>query len=142
LLNDAEAAYAFQAQFPHVLPIWGIQRERELDEFLVFMSSPPRMTKEIAERIEKDRREIGGSFCRSCGYCMPCPAGIKIPNCNRMSLLLRRMPPEQWLTEEWQAEMNKIEDCLECRQCVSKCPYELDIPNTLKKNLEDYRTFL
>ena len=34
--------------------------------------------------------------------------------------------------------MEKTKDCTECRQCVSKCPYELDIPELLKENYEDY----
>ena len=46
------------------------------------------------------------------------------------------------LTPESQAKMKKIEDCTECRQCVSKCPYELDIPELLKKNYEDYKKVL
>ena len=142
LLNDAEAAYAFQAQFPHVLPIWGIQRERELDEFLVFMSSPPRMTKEIAERIEKDRREIGGSFCRSCGYCMPCPVGIQIHNCARMSWNLRRMPSQNWLNDEWRTEMERTRQCLHCGQCIRRCPYHLNVPEVLDENYRDYQAIL
>ena len=100
------------------------------------------MDEEMKAFIEKERAELTGDFCRSCGYCMPCPVGIQIFQCNRMSLLLRRMPKDVWLTEKWQEEMNKIDDCIGCRQCVEKCPYGLDIPNTLKKNLEDYRTFL
>ncbi|MBO5762585.1 MAG: aldo/keto reductase [Lentisphaeria bacterium] len=142
LINDAEAAYAFQAQFPHVLPIWGIQRERELDEFLVFMSSPPRMTKEIAERIEKDRREIGGSFCRSCGYCMPCPVGIQIHNCARMSWNLRRMPSKNWLNDEWRTEMERTRQCLHCGQCIQRCPYHLNVPEVLDENYRDYQAIL
>ena len=34
LINNSRAAYAYLAQFDNVLPIWGVQRERELDEFL------------------------------------------------------------------------------------------------------------
>lgn len=142
LINRAEAAYAYLAQFDGVLPIWGIQYDEQLDEFLSFQDNPPKMDDEIRKFIEAEREELAGDFCRSCGYCMPCPVGIQIFQCNRMSLLLRRMPTEVWLTDQWQDEMNKIEDCIECRQCVEKCPYDLDIPNTLKKNLEDYRTFL
>lgn len=141
LIARSDAAYAYLAQFDNALPIWGIQHEHELDEFLAFNDVPPKMNEEISAFIENEREELAGEFCRSCGYCMPCPVGIKIFNCNRMSLLLRRMPKDVWLSEEWQAEMAKIDDCLECRQCVEKCPYGLDIPNTLKKNLEDYRTF-
>ena len=83
-----------------------------------------------------------GDFCRGCGYCMPCPAGIEINNCARMSLMLRRAPSEAWLTEEWQAKMKKIEDCLHCGQCMNKCPYGLNTPDLLAKNYEDYKTFI
>ena len=141
LITRADAAYAYLAQYDNVLPIWGIQHEHELDEFLAFEEEPPVMNEEIKAFIEKEREELTGNFCRSCGYCMPCPKDIQILNCNRMSLLLRRMPTEVWLSEKWQKEMAKIEDCIECRQCVSRCPYGLDIPNTLKENLEDYKSF-
>jgi predicted aldo/keto reductase-like oxidoreductase len=59
-----------------------------------------------------------------------------------MSLLLRRAPSAGFLTEYWQGEMKKIENCLECGQCASKCPYGLDTPALLKRNYEDYKTFL
>lgn len=73
---------------------------------------------------------------------MPCTVGIQINQCNRMSLMLRRAPSDGWLSEYWQAEMNKIEDCVRCGACLSKCPYELQIPDLLQKNLEDYREVL
>ncbi|MBQ4160680.1 MAG: 4Fe-4S dicluster domain-containing protein, partial [Clostridia bacterium] len=38
--------------------------------------------------------------------------------------------------------MKKIEDCTGCGQCKARCPYGLDIPNLLKRNYEDYKTFL
>jgi len=141
LITNSAAAYAYLAQFP-VAPIWGIQRESELDEFLAYNDDPPALTDELKTFIEKEREELVGDFCRGCGYCMPCPAGIQINNCARMSLLLRRSPAAGWLTEENQAKMMKIEDCIECGQCKSKCPYGLDTPNLLKKNLRDYKTFL
>ncbi len=144
LITRSDAAYAFLNQYPGALPIWGIQREAELDEFLSYQEEgkEPGMTGEIRALIEHDRKELAGDFCRGCGYCMPCPAGIKINNCARMSLLLRRSPSGNWLSETWQAEMEKIEDCLHCNSCKKKCPYGLDTPALLRKNLEDYRTFL
>ena len=141
LITRSDVAYAFLAQYP-VAPIWGVQRERELDEFLSYNENPPAMTEEIKQFIEKERRELAGDFCRGCGYCMPCPVGIEINNCARMSLLLRRSPTAGHLTPETQAKMKKIEDCLNCGKCKSKCPYGLDTPALLKKNYEDYKTFL
>lgn len=142
LITNSKAAYAYLAQYEKVLPIWGIQRESELLEFLSYIDNPPVMTEEIADLIEKDRGELLGEFCRGCGYCMPCPVGIEINNCARMSLLLRRSPSELQLTPEVQEKMAKIEECLNCGKCKSKCPYHLDTPALLRKNLEDYKEVL
>lgn len=142
MITNSAAAYAHAGQFENVLPIWGVQRERELDEFLSYIDNPPAMTKELSQMIEKDRKELAGDFCRGCGYCMPCPAGIEINTCARMSLLLRRSPSAGWLTEQGQERMLQIEKCLHCNQCSSKCPYGLDTPALLQKNLEDYKNVL
>ena len=142
LITNAAAAYAFQAQFPETLPLWGVQREEELDQFLAFVKNPPVMDETLSSVIEKDRRELLGEFCRGCGYCMPCAAGIEINNCARMSLLLRRSPAAPYLTPEWQAKMKKIEDCQHCGSCKKKCPYGLDTPELLKRNYEDYKEIL
>ena len=142
LITRSDAAYAYLAQYENTLPIWGVQREKELDEFLSYNDNPPVMTDELAAFIEKEHESLAGDFCRGCGYCMPCPAGIEINQCARMSLMLRRAPSAAWLTPEWQAKMELIENCKHCGQCVKKCPYTLNTPELLRKNLEDYRTFL
>ena len=142
LITNSAAAYAFAAQYPSVLPIWGIQREQELDEFLSYIHNPPSMDKEIQALIEKDRQLLSGSFCRGCGYCMPCPVGIEINNCARMSLLLRRSPSASHLSDEGQKKMMKIKECLHCGQCAGKCPYGLDTPELLARNLKDFEEVL
>ena len=141
LITHSDVAYAYLAQFP-VAPIWGIQRESELDEFLSYNDNPPTLTSERLAYIEQERRDLAGDFCRGCGYCMPCPVGIEINTCARMSLLLRRSPTAGHLSEKGQAMMKKIENCLHCGQCSAKCPYGLDTPALLQKNYEDYKTFL
>jgi predicted aldo/keto reductase-like oxidoreductase len=142
LITNSSVAYAYLAQFEHIAPIWGIQRESELDEFLLYNDNPPFLTENMKEQIENDRKMLSGDFCRGCGYCMPCPVDIEINSCARMSLLLRRAPKAPYLSEEWQNKMDKINDCLHCNKCKAKCPYGLDTPELLKKNYEDYKTFL
>lgn len=142
LITNSAAAYAFAATMDNVLPIWGMQREQELDEFLGYQDNPPALTAHLQAVIDKDRNELTGSFCRGCGYCLPCPAGIDIPNAARMSLMLRRAPTEKYLTAERQANMKRIPDCQHCNHCKNNCPYGLDTPALLKKNYEDYLTFL
>ena len=142
LITRSDAAYAYLAQYENTLPIWGVQRESELDEFIAYNDNPPAMTAELSAYIEEERVSLAGDFCRGCGYCMPCPAGIEINQCARMSLLLRRSPAAGWLTPACQAKMEKIEECLHCGQCMQHCPYSLNTPELLRKNLEDYRTFI
>ncbi len=142
LIRNGLAAAAFMAQQPTVVPIWGVQHQWELEQFLSCVRETPAMTQEYRDIIEKDRRELSGDFCRGCGYCMPCPVGIEINTCARISLLLRRSPAEGWLTPENQAMMAKVEDCLHCGQCKSKCPYGLDTPRLLEENYRKYKTYL
>lgn len=143
LITNSKVAYAYQAQYDNVLPIWGVQKETELDEFISYIDNPPVLDEEIKAVIENDKKELAGNFCRGCGYCMPtCPAHIEINNCARMSLLLRRSPSELQLTKEVQAKMKKIEDCIHCGACSAHCPYGLDTPKLLEDNYKDYKEVL
>lgn len=142
LITNSAAAYAYLAQYENVLPIWGVQRERELDEFLSYIDNPPVLNEELSAVVAGDREELLGDFCRGCGYCMPCPAGIEINTCARMSLLIRRSPSAAQLTPGAQEMMKKIENCLHCGRCKAKCPYGLDTPGLLEKNYQDYREIL
>ncbi|MCQ2431481.1 MAG: aldo/keto reductase [Clostridia bacterium] len=142
LIVHSAAAMAFMTQFDNVVPIWGIQRENELNEWLSYMDNTPVYDDAFRAFIEKERKELMGEFCRGCGYCMPCPQGIMINQCARMSLMLRRAPSAGWLSEKMQAEMQKTTQCTGCGACKKKCPYSLDTPALLKKNYEDYQKVL
>jgi predicted aldo/keto reductase-like oxidoreductase len=142
LLTNIRAAFAFLWQHDNVVPIWGIQRERELDAFLELDADPPALDDAMRAEIEKERETLSGNYCRGCGYCLPCPAEIPINMASRMSFLLRRAPTEKFLTPEWQEKMERIENCTDCGHCREHCPYELDPPAMLREQLADYRTFL
>lgn len=142
LITNSAAAYAYLNQFDNVLPIWGVQRESELDEFLFYDMNPPALNEEMQAVIAKDKKELGSSFCRGCGYCLPCPQNIDIPTCARMSLMIRRAPVSIYLNEEWQGKMKLVEDCIHCDNCKSHCPYGLDTPSLLAENWADYKTFI
>ena len=141
LIKNSKASYAYINQFDNVLPIWGIQKLSELNEFLSYDDSTI-LDDELKQAIENDKTELGDNFCRGCGYCMPCPEEINISLCGRMSLWIRRFPTEPNMDERTQEIMKKTLDCVECYQCVDNCPYELDIPQLLKENYEDYMNVL
>ncbi|MCR4797465.1 MAG: aldo/keto reductase [Lachnospiraceae bacterium] len=141
MLNRSDACMSFMCEYD-VLPIWGIQSDAELDEWLAFFENEPLMTDEIRAFIEKDRIELAGDFCRGCGYCEPCTVGIVIHQCARMFRMIRRAPSADWLSDYWKTEMKRIDDCVDCGLCMSRCPYELNTPELLRKNLKDYNDIL
>lgn len=141
MLTNTRACHAFMNSHDNVVPIWGIQKLEELQQWLDAAEEDPVLDEELSAFIRQERQELAGSFCRSCGYCMPCSVGIEIFNCARMNMLLRRSPWKQYFTPEWQEKMAKIDDCIGCGLCASRCPYQLDTPNLLKYMLKDYREF-
>lgn len=141
LLANARAVHAFMREQDGVVPIYGVQTMEELEQWLALAEEDPAMDEELQAIVDADRAQLGGQFCRSCGYCMPCPQGIEIRNCARMDMLIRRSPWKPYFTPEWQAKMEKIETCLNCGRCKSRCPYHLDTPKVLKYMLKDYREF-
>jgi aryl-alcohol dehydrogenase-like predicted oxidoreductase len=141
LITNAASTFAFLRQFDNVVPIWGIQRKSELDEFIELEEKPPILDEAMWVIINKDRSELAGDFCRGCGYCMPCPVGIEIPTSARITLLLGRAPYQGFLEDEFKEKMQLINNCIECGNCKKHCPYKLDTPNLLKRELKNYNEF-
>jgi aryl-alcohol dehydrogenase-like predicted oxidoreductase len=138
LISNAKAAFAFLRQYENVIPIWGIQERHELDEFLMYENKPPVLDSVLQKVIEADKKELSGSFCRCCGYCLPCAVGIPINNAARITYLLKRSIKDYWLSPEWQKNMNLIDDCINCGHCSHNCPYGLNVPALLKSQKEEY----
>ncbi|MDD4796911.1 MAG: aldo/keto reductase [Eubacteriales bacterium] len=141
LITNAATSFAFLRQFENVVPIWGIQQRWELDNILQLEACPPALDDDMWAQIHRDRQDLMGSFCRGCGYCLPCPVDIPINMAARMSLLLRRSPYRTYMSDDWAEKMQRIDSCLHCGHCSDHCPYHLDTPALLQTMLADYREF-
>ncbi|MDR2051539.1 MAG: aldo/keto reductase [Deltaproteobacteria bacterium] len=142
LINDIPAAVAFIHKHENVVPIWGIQKMEELEEFLALASSPPLWDRSMEKRAEERRRELGASFCRGCGYCLPCPTEIDIPLVARILILLKRAPASFTLNPAARAKLKTALECIGCGACKSRCPYGLDTPELVRINAEGYAAYL
>ena len=138
ILSNAKAAFAFLRQYENIVPIWGIQKMEELDEFLTYEANPPALDDDLQKTIEADRAELLGNFCRACGYCQPCPAKIPIQMAARMEFLMGRMVRERFVSEEWQQNMRNIDNCTDCGHCIVNCPYDINVPELLKDQQTKY----
>ncbi|MCL1915705.1 MAG: aldo/keto reductase [Desulfovibrionaceae bacterium] len=142
LIRNVPAAFAFIRLHPNAVPIWGIQRLEELEEFLALEANPPPWDTAMATTAEKERAELGGEFCRGCGYCLPCPAEIPIHWLARMIPLLSRSPWKAQYTPKAMEEYNRAANCTHCGNCASRCPYHLDTPRLVETNYKFYLSFL
>ncbi|MDR1125547.1 MAG: aldo/keto reductase [Deltaproteobacteria bacterium] len=142
LIDDIPAAVAFMGRFDNVVPIWGVQSMDELDEFLELAQAPPAWDAGMAARARAAKEALGSQFCRGCGYCLPCPQNIDIPNLARMARLLRRSPWQGYTGKDWMDKMERGAGCINCGACSSRCPYKLDTPALIASNVDDYKQFM
>ena len=86
--------------------------------------------------------------CTGCGYCMPCPAGVNIP---QNFAILNNVSTESRRIMRWQLGRGykKLADsketlgkenpngngalCVDCGKCLEKCPQQINIPVELEK---------
>lgn len=139
MMPDGRLPFIFLNQYPHIVPIWGMEKKEELEQFLSLTRNPEPFTDAMREEIEKLRAEFGDEFCRGCGYCLPCPESIEIPIMMRITCFVTRNVPGSQFTEKRLGEVANIDNCRECGACVSRCPYHLDIPAILKKQRVGFR---
>ena len=100
----------------------------------------------LVERVAKKYREIMKVGCTGCGYCQPCPSGVNIPECFAL------LNAFHTFGQRWQAEFLYVlrlgaiihgspgyaSLCSNCRDCVQKCPQELDVPSLLEQVVSQF----
>lgn len=112
-------------------------------------SSENRIIEEVAETY---RKKIIVP-CTGCGYCMPCPSGIDIPQ-NFALLNNKSFGSEgrfssriiQWIVTrnykrlaknrkqlKFRGNKGRASLCSKCNACISKCPQQIRIPELLEK---------
>ncbi len=141
LLDNATLCFRFLAQFPDIIPDPGIERIEELREILRVTEDRGKLTEEEGGSIEEYRRALGKTWCHRCDYCQPCPQNVPISTVLAAKSFARRMPFDTAIRFIGDA-FTTAEACTECRTCVERCPYGLEIPALLKRQRESWTRFL
>lgn len=140
LLPDGRLPFTFLNQYRHIVPIWGVKKAEELNQFLDLAKRPEAFTEEMQAEADRLRKEYGDDFCRCCGYCLPCPQGISIPLAARVTTMVKRGAMLDFTPEQYEI-MAKIDTCVHCGECSSRCPYQLDVPRLLKEQQQAFMKF-
>lgn len=106
----------------------------------------------VISNLREAYKKIDLIFCTSCRYCMPCPNGVTIPSVlmyvneiaywgekhrSRITNFYNRMMKTQEDIERLKAEGEEVEGaatlCIQCGECLDKCPQQIDIPDLMEK---------
>jgi predicted aldo/keto reductase-like oxidoreductase len=137
VIEEAGPALRFVLSTPDIVPIPGSETvERARENWKVFKEGLPdhKLTEEDQARIKQVRQEFNRQFCRRCDYCQPCSQNINIQMAMGLPAVIKRFPHEEvgWIKDV----IEKARNCTECGDCLPRCPYQLPIPELIKKNLE------
>ncbi len=140
VIENASIALKFFSKFPDVLPIPGIEKSSEIEEFVHILEAGEEMTEAERHEMQQTKQEVGSTFCRRCEYCQPCTAEISISTVMHFPSIMKRMPPHRALTGRFATVMEKAAECVRCGDCEKRCPYHLPIMEIVEKNAKWYQT--
>jgi predicted aldo/keto reductase-like oxidoreductase len=130
----------------------GMNEESHIEENLRIASEayPSSLTEaelHLVKRVEQKYRELMKTGCTGCGYCTPCPSGVDIPGCfgiydnfylsgnEKEAKLMYAAEPGGIIRGDFQGYASQ---CVQCGQCVEKCPQHLDIPALLEAVVKEF----
>jgi predicted aldo/keto reductase-like oxidoreductase len=136
MLDDASACMRFLMQYEGIAIDPGFEKTSEIEEVinLVEQASPP-TDKDLAS-IERLKSQLGKSFCRRCGYCMPCEQGVDIVALMAIESIVKRVPLDSLIDGRFGKAAREIDKCTGCGRCEKKCPYNLSIRKRIKSNAQ------
>lgn len=133
VIDNADIVFKFLRQFPDAIPLPGCDSVQSVDEVVGIYDRPNHLNDQDRAIMDEYRIKLGKAFCRRCEYCQPCPQSVKITMALGYQIFVSRMGPLV-AADFARAAMETIPQCEECGACIKRCPYELPIPEMLKKN--------
>jgi len=143
-LNTYELALRFVLGNPGVCcALSGMQTMEMVEQNAAVGSLENPMSEEqwrqVGESLEQ-LKKFSELYCTGCGYCQPCPKGIKIPTIfqaytyhNVYGLTeLAKKTWQNYLTNEKEPGVTSA-SCVDCGHCEKKCPQHLKVRELLKK---------
>ena len=138
LLSNANLTIKYLLQFENIVPDPGIEKVEEIEEIVEIVAGSWELSPQEWQEIERIRADVGTRFCRRCGYCEPCPQGVRISIVMNLRSIWKRLPAERMVTGSIAEALESARDCSECGECEERCPYHLPIGEMIVENIEFY----
>jgi len=135
VIEEAGPALRFVLSTPDIVPIPGSETLERAKENWQISKKSYSLTKKDKEYIEILRKEMNQQFCRRCDYCQTCSEKISIQHILGLKTVVKRFGPVAQELDWFQSLVEKARNCSECGDCLQRCPYQLPIPDLIKKNL-------
>ena len=135
VIEDSRLALKYALAEPGVLVLAGVESPDLFDEnWRVFQEGAP-LTEAEKERIVELQRTYDKVFCRRCDYCQPCTEDIPIQTVLGIRSMAKRMGEGVLQKGPFWAGIDRARNCSDCGECMTRCPYELPIPDLIRENL-------
>ena len=154
--EDSVASWAFRyiGSKPAVLTVLsGMTYMEHLEDNLRTYSPLEPLTEEEQEWLEEETATLIKSYptidCNDCKYCMPCPYGLDIPGIfvHYNKCVNKGNVPESQQAKNYEKarraflvgydrsvpKLRQANHCVECRECISHCPQQIDIPREMQR---------
>lgn len=138
-LDDYELALRFISQSDAIdICVVGMGDADEVERNAAAAEKLTPLSSDDIKKCDEIRKELGSRFCRRCGYCAPCTVGININMCFLMNNYLHKYNLVEWAKERYEAMPLHAGDCIGCRVCESRCPYNLPISEMMREIARDF----
>ena len=129
----------------------GMNEETHIEENLAIADAarPDSLIKaecNLIDEAARKYREIMKVDCTGCGYCLPCPEGVKIPAAFEVYNMMHLFGDEERVKFTYTFRLSGIladgkpgyaSQCVACGECLEKCPQQIEIPDFLANITEE-----
>jgi predicted aldo/keto reductase-like oxidoreductase len=119
-----------------ILVLAGVESKELIDQDWDAFQGSWDLNAEDHQAIERICKEYDKTFCRRCDYCLPCPSEIPIQFVMGARSFVKRMGPGVMKNPIFTVMRERADHCTECGDCMTRCPYELPIPEIIKANVQ------
>jgi uncharacterized protein len=135
-VSVADLAIRYVNSNPNVdTMLCGMVKKQDVNDTIASVERE-KFTADQIEFIDESFKVLAkAKFCTGCNYCMPCPAGINIPNILNLVYEDRILGFTESASKRYNGDAEK---CTECGQCEPKCTQQIKIIEELKIAHEKY----